>query len=177
MVDTSNSVHNVVKCLHEDCVETKALTRGLCRKHYQEARDLDLLDELPRLKRSARGEPAGFLRQHVVHQLEDCLVWPFARATRGYGQVWFEGRQARAHRVMCILAHGEPPFEGAEATHSCQNGHMGCVNPRHLRWKTHQENLAEAAAIGRQSRFGPRPSRRGPNFRDRSRSHPDLILE
>jgi hypothetical protein len=44
---------------------------------------------------------------------------------------------------MCILAHGEPPFEGAQAAHSCGKGHEGCVNPQHLSWKTAKANTAD----------------------------------
>ncbi len=54
-----------------------------------------------------------------------------------------------AHRYMCILAHGEPPFPNALAIHSCGKGHEGCVNPNHLRWATHKENADDKEAHGR----------------------------
>jgi hypothetical protein len=30
-----------------------------------------------------------------------------------------------------------------QAAHSCGNGHLGCVNPHHLRWVTPKENAAD----------------------------------
>ena len=39
-----------------------------------------------------------------------------------------------------ILAHGEPPTPSYEAAHTCGKGHLGCTNPRHLRWATRSEN-------------------------------------
>jgi hypothetical protein len=52
---------------------------------------------------------------------------------------------------MCILAHGEPPEDDSQAAHECGKGHLGCVNPRHLTWKSPAENTAD------QLRHGTRP--------------------
>lgn len=54
----------------------------------------------------------------------------------------------KAHRVMCILAHGEPPSPKHVAGHSCHNGSGGCVNPRHLSWITASENLLQRRETG-----------------------------
>ena len=48
---------------------------------------------------------------------------------------------------MCELAHGEAPPR-YEAAHSCGRGHLGCVNPRHLRWATSKENKADMIVHG-----------------------------
>lgn len=164
----NGSGNKFVICIYEGCGK-QPHSRGLCSKHYALAREFDLLDELPRQRAAGAGEPSKFILAHVDYKGTDCLPWPFGRTRRGYGQLAHEGKQWRAHRLMCVLAHGQPPFEKAEATHSCHNGHEGCVNPNHLRWKTHQENIAESAALGRTHRLGrkARPTR----------SHPDLILE
>ena len=66
-------------------------------------------------------------------------MWPFS-TVRGYGRFGYLGKGYYAHRFMCELAHGTPPSEDHQAAHSCGNGHMGCVNPRHLAWKTKSEN-------------------------------------
>ena len=34
------------------------------------------------------------------------------------------------------------------AIHSCGQGHLGCVNPAHLRWGSHVENMADRIAHG-----------------------------
>lgn len=78
----------------------------------------------------------------------DCLSWPYAKYRDGYGQVWFEGRLTGAHRVVCLLAHGEPESDGLDAAHSCGNGMGGCVNAQHLRWATRAANFADMAEHG-----------------------------
>jgi len=41
---------------------------------------------------------------------------------------------------MCRLANGDPALPWLEASHTCEQGHLGCVNPKHLEWETHYEN-------------------------------------
>jgi hypothetical protein len=53
---------------------------------------------------------------------------------------------------MCELAHGEPPTSKHEAAHSCGKGHEGCVNPKHLAWKTKTENRQESNEHGKGGR-------------------------
>lgn len=72
---------------------------------------------------------------------DDCLKWPFSVNGNGRGDVSFNGVKHRsAPKAMCWLAHGPPPSEEYEAAHSCGKGHEGCMNPRHLSWKTRKEN-------------------------------------
>lgn len=96
------------------------------------------------------GEPMRFVRDVVLkHDSDECLIWPYYRNADGYGQVRYEGRDRGAHRVSCILAHGEPPTSEHEAAHSCGNGHLGCVSPGHLRWATMLENEQDKLSHGR----------------------------
>lgn len=98
-----------------------------------------------------KGKGAGikFLRDHVGYQDPKCLTWPLAREWQGYGILGHDGRRFKAHRYMCELAHGKPPTPKHEAAHSCGNGHLGCVNPRHLSWKTRAENQQDRSRHGR----------------------------
>lgn len=93
-----------------------------------------------------QGKGVLFLRQHIGHDGNGCLIWPFARRD-GYGQFGHEGKLYRAHRWMCEAAHGAPLSPRHEAAHSC--GNHGCVNPRHLSWKTSAENHADLVRHGR----------------------------
>ncbi len=89
----------------------------------------------------------NWLRGHVLHEGDECLIWPFS-STRGYAQVKYEGRIQKAARIMCGWIHGDPPTPKHEAAHSCGNGDKGCVNPKHLSWKTRAGNHADAFAHG-----------------------------
>jgi hypothetical protein len=96
---------------------------GLCSKHFALAVEFDLLGELatdqpikrykpyvPKAtlfgRRAPQGMPLAFLRQHATYDGKECVIWPFARARNGYPEVQFEGRSARAHRLICRFAHG-----------------------------------------------------------------------
>jgi hypothetical protein len=46
----------------------------------------------------------------------------------------------------------DPPSSKYQAAHKCGNGHLGCVNPKHLSWKTRAENEADKIAHGTISR-------------------------
>lgn len=88
---------------------------------------------------------------------EECLIWPFTHDSRGYagvmkfGSFLGERRREMATRVMCEKAHGAPPTKEHEAAHSCGRGHMGCISPVHLSWRTPKENCADKTRHGTQS--------------------------
>lgn len=64
-------------------------------------------------------------------------AWERPQAGR-YQKVRWLGRNIDAHRLACLLAHGDPPAGMPEAAHAC--GNSKCVNPRHLRWASRQSN-------------------------------------
>lgn len=127
------------KCMVNGC-DSPVDALGYCHSHYM------------RLRR--HGHPLGsgrkpgktlvWLEANVGHQSDECLAWPFSRERTGYGtKVWFGGRGVPPHRVMCVLAHGPSPEGKTHAAHNCGKGHFGCVNPRHIEWKTPKENTAD----------------------------------
>lgn len=97
-----------------------------------------------------RGEAIAWVMAHIDHDGEECLIWPFTRnnGETGYGQVKYDGKIRRVHRVMCQIRHGEPPTPDHEAAHECGNGMQGCVNPKHLVWKTRSENQLDRKRHG-----------------------------
>lgn len=102
-----------------------------------------------------------WLKAHVSYAGDDCLVWPFCRDGRvGRGRAWDGKRGWWAHRLMCVLAHGDPPTPKHQAAHNCGKGHYGCVNPRHLEWKTNSENQLDRRKNGNMLR-NPHGSRGG----------------
>lgn len=100
-------------------------------------------------KTKGKGKTFAWLLAHADYQGRDCLPWPFCKDGRvGRGLLGHNGRQWWAHRLMCVLAHGEPPTPKHQAAHSCGKGHYGCVNPRHLSWKTNSQNQLDRAKNG-----------------------------
>lgn len=83
---------------------------------------------------------------HSKHKSLECLIWPFAKISTGYGQFRRNGTRVYAHRIMCELAHGKCPTNKKEAVHTCRN--TSCVNPNHLRWATHIENMQDRTLHG-----------------------------
>lgn len=122
-------------CSIEGCGR-EAKGRGWCMNHYM------------RWKRN--GSPTGggvvpgtglkWLEETLTVQTDECVYWPFKRSIHGYGTIQFRGKNTGAHRAVCFMAHGEPPSAEHIALHSCARGMQGCVNHRHIRWGTHQEN-------------------------------------
>ena len=95
----------------------------------------DLLDQL-----IVETPAKRWLRMYLDHQeREFCLIWPFTRAQNGYPIAGGDGA-VRPTRIMCEHWNGPPPSEEHQAAHSCDNGHLGCINPWHLSWKTPSEN-------------------------------------
>lgn len=134
-------------CVADGCVRPAAI-RGCCPMHYHRLRK----HGNPNAGRTPNGLAVTWLREHAEYTGEECLIYPFPRGDDGYGRVTFDQRPKTANYVMCELAHGAPPSEEHESAHSCGNGHLGCVNPQHLRWATHAENLAEMIPHGTSTR-------------------------
>lgn len=120
--------------------------RGLCRRHYLRMRSHGSVEGM----RAPPGAHVQFIERHVDHQGTKCLIWPFGNLHRiGYRTIHLPGgATVQAHRYMCEMAHGPPPFPTAEAAHSCKNGRAGCVNPAHLRWDDRTGNMADTLRHG-----------------------------
>lgn len=100
------------------------------------------------MRKARNGEPMKWVHEMSSYDGDDCLIWPFARSPNGYGMLLAEGKFITASRYMCVVAHGKPVSPKLQATHSCGNGHIGCMTPKHLRWRTAQQNAAEKVDHG-----------------------------
>lgn len=120
--------------------------RGLCFAHYY------------RLRR--HGDPLGggiprdaglsFVETASAHSGTRCLLWPYGLSASGYPRVYYCGQSTRATRVICERIHGPQPTPAHEVAHSC--GNRVCLNPRHLRWATRKENMADTLLHGTRNR-------------------------
>lgn len=133
-------------CSIDSCGNAGRITLGLCATHYQRMRRHGDPNKTV-IKVTRRGEAAAFFENEVLNCVSDeCLIWPFNK-TEGRGQIRKGGKNYLVSRLACIEIYGTPP-DGYEAAHSCGKGHLGCVNPKHLRWAAHSENEADKIGHG-----------------------------
>jgi len=138
---------NIVLCSIEGCGKPKSYTSKLyCPMHYQRKRKgMDM-----------RPEPLILLRKDTFDFFEnikpgsaDCIIWPYWRNSSGYAEFAHRNYKSKiVSRNVCIKFHGKPRNESDEAAHSCGNGHLGCVNPDHLSWKSHKGNHEDRESHG-----------------------------
>lgn len=131
-------------CTVEGCSK-KAKGIGFCDKHYQR---LKRHGSPLTITRTPNGRPKEFLEQvALLYEGDDCLIWPFSKSFDGYAKIVWEGKGSTVTRIICEIIYGHPG-DGYHAAHSCGNGMKGCVNKRHLSWKTEAENQAEKFVHG-----------------------------
>lgn len=122
------------------------VARGWCDTHYcRWKRTGD-----PQGSKARELGPARLYLEEIVlpYEGDDCLIWPFGRSVYGYGRIKYLGKDYAVSRLACIEVNGPPPTPKHEAAHNCGNGHLGCVNPKHLRWATREENRADRLIHG-----------------------------
>lgn len=126
----------------------QARMRGVCNAHYHRFSRYGS----PMAGGTELGAIPRWLEEHASYSGDQCLIWPFARNAHGYAICDKNLGGAFAPTVMCRMAHGEPPTPLHEAAHSCGKGNLGCMNPNHLSWKTHAENMADTLLHGTHNR-------------------------
>lgn len=134
-------------CKVDGCLGV-ARSKGMCSAHYNRW----LRHGDPTKGDAHQGEGLRWINDHAAYAGDDCIAWPFGKKSRRYGAVKFRGAMRTASRVMCIIAHGDPPYAEMQAAHSCGNGHLLCMNPRHLSWKTSKDNYQDAVNHGSSTR-------------------------
>lgn len=132
------------------------LARSFCIKHYQRwKRHGDPLTVLQdQAEHAEHGAPQKFIEMALSYQdKEVCLYWPFANDRDGYAiHDIGTAKSTFVHRRICEVVKGPPPSPKHQAAHSCGKGHLGCINPHHLGWKTPRENSEEREIHGTTAR-------------------------
>lgn len=132
-----------------------AVARGWCKKHHKKWRRYGSPSAVAH---ASPGEPMRWITEVALAFCGDeCLTWPFA-TSKGYGRIWTGKFTDYAHKVVCQLAHGPAPRPNSDAAHACGNGHIGCVNPRHLSWKSRSDNSADRLLHGTDHRGEKHPN-------------------
>lgn len=134
------------KCSIAGC-RNEAFSRGWCRKHYMRWHTHGD-PNYAKFEPAPKGVPLQFINDLPIKGA-GCVFWPFAKNNHGYGQINIGGgKKVLAHRLACEKAHGSAPTKRHHAAHECGNGHLGCVAPWHVSWKTAKENHADAVTHG-----------------------------
>jgi len=141
-------------CSIEGC-DKKHKALGLCEHHYLKSRRVRA-SASDRHQRAARGAVQDFIKEMLDYSGDDCLIWPFGVSYQGYAVCSYLGKRRSASEIFCEARNGAKPA-GHEPCHSCGNGHAGCVNPKHLSWKTHAENMRDMVDHGRSIRGTSHP--------------------
>lgn len=130
------------QCSVNDC-KKKHYAKSFCSLHYYSF--FKYGDPLY----AVNNTPMAWIERHKNYCNAECLIWPHSKLTNGYGTVQTKyGGKRIASRVMCEKAHGQPEEKGMQAAHNCGNGHLGCVNPLHLRWDTVSGNSRDRIKHG-----------------------------
>lgn len=113
--------------------------RELCKKHYRAF--MKYGDPLKAA--NLRGIPFDERYQHDPET--GCWLWIGSCNTSGYGIFTGLGERT-AHRYSWVHHNGPIP-EGMHVLHECDRPE--CVNPKHLRLGTHQDNMRDLRERGR----------------------------
>jgi hypothetical protein len=149
------------KCSVEGC-DSKHFAHGYCNIHWHRMERHG--DPLRENIKTPDGEPAAFIENAIKYKNDNCLIWPYSRNDMGYAKIATRKRNGKPSyayvtRIVCTAVHGKPPKK-YEAAHNCGGGHLGCVNPMHLEWKTHQDNCLDTVKHDRSTR-----GERNPGFK------------
>jgi hypothetical protein len=136
-------------CLVEGCQDSSHHTakgaKGYCSNHYYRFKK----HGNPTQGKTPHGTPKRFLEILVMSsETEECIPWPFSKNNKGYGKLLVDGRLEVASRYLCTLVQGVPDDKRLLALHSCGNGHLACVNPKHVYWGNGSQNTKDAIAHG-----------------------------
>ena len=123
------------------------------------------------MTRARNGEPERFYQEVVLTWAsDDCLLWPYAKA-HGYGVMGLPDKTVGlVHRRACEDVNGKPA-ENEIALHSCNNGHLGCCNYRHLYWGSRRQNMIDALESGRVNGLTPEKQEKAKQLRSQGQSY------
>jgi len=143
------------ECKIDGCDKRSTANNGLCGAHN---RRLKLYGD-PLAGKNMRGEALRHFKTYMnLPPTDECFLWPYSTAGRGYGVIIIDGAPIYVHRFALMTFEGiEDPGEKIHCRHKCGNGHIGCFNPRHLMWGTALDNAQDTVLHGKTTRGRKNP--------------------
>ena len=94
-------------------------------------------------KAEAKFNDPRYAKDHEIHSFDGtpCRMWIRAFDRDHYPRMGLGGRTVHAHIVACYIGNNYVRPENMEASHQC--GQSLCVNPAHLVFKSHADNIAD----------------------------------
>lgn len=134
-----------MKICSVDGCETRSRRNGMCPKHASRMYRNGSLETVKQPPGEAYDWLMNFLNSGNFPD-EECVFWPFKLNSKGYAHIKHNGVRVYGHQIACNFYHGEKPEGKPLVRHLCHKGHLGCVNPKHLRWGTYSENTFDYLA-------------------------------
>lgn len=131
-------------CSVEGCNKGNIMARGLCPSHYK--RNLKYGD--PQKGNTFKGDVVKEIEKVLKSETDECIFSNYSRNKAGYPRVRIKGKTKLLHRHILEIYKGSPIEVKMEAAHSCGNGHLGCINPKHLDWKSKISNVDDSIKHG-----------------------------
>lgn len=135
--------------------------KSYCVRHYKRWRKYGN----PEAGGIRKGSAKEFLDETLILKTDECVMYPYHRNKSGYGWVNISGQTMGAHVYIAKKYIGERPSKKHEVCHTCGNGHLGCVNPKHLYWGTRYDNVRDAMKHGTAYTPPPRYGENHHNFK------------
>jgi hypothetical protein len=133
-------------CVIDNCGKPTT-ARSMCKTHYARfirSQGGRVTETMPQKNRRIE---TSFVSEALASDTQECITWPFGAWDNGYGYTDYYGKRTGAHRLVCKLAHGEPPDPKMHAAHLCP-GNRKCINPKHVRWATPAQNSLDVLLHG-----------------------------
>lgn len=133
-------------CSVEGCGKNVRV-RGLCSAHYSK---LLKYGSPTACVNAEHGAPMEEIRRVVADRPDGCVFWRFSRNKGGYGKVYVsKGVFRQAHAVAYEMMSGVSIPDGMVCRHKCDNGSLGCFNPRCIEIGTQADNVDDMVRKGR----------------------------
>lgn len=134
-------------CSVDGCTK-KHLSKGFCKNH---ARAFQKYGD-PLGKHVQNTFVSELILNNIDYNGDDCLLWPYARNSAGYGVARIDGKNEYVHVIICTIKHGPKPSCKHVVRHLCGRGHDGCYSPNCVVWSTESENQIDRVTHGTSNR-------------------------